>query len=528
MKRFVLLSLIFAFCQPVVAQRLSTLEFQKFQFDDDTNIAVRVFITDAGENVTNTLPFHLSDRERAKFTVDTNGNQVVRVIPTGGNFVQTQALNAVQADADANTLSIVGANSDIDANENRIIQIGISAARDNALTTYEMDDSFVDGFTDEDGIETTSGSNFTFNAGNNTYEIEGGLFRDFTTNLVALWKCNDDAANTTVTDSSGAGNTGVASVNTDTLSAAGKINDAFFLSRASTERFTASSFDEAWHEAFGTASRSMMYWWREIDWTPGVGSSFHRSEFGSSPFAPIIILGSVFSGNLTFRIRDDDGDTAQVTSSANTGFTDDTWHHFAVSWDSVTDTLTVWIDGVLEGSATNTSIDIFLRYAAAQTFTIGARNRDGVTFDEGADGGVDAIYLFERTLFQGDVTANFNQGNGTEETSLTIGGNAEIFSITNFHFADSVPTESRVLLFLEEVDSITLNTDVVMFSSRDNGTNFTSVVLSEIGTIAGSNILVLSGTNSLTSQLSGTNMVLRAETFNDKAMNFKGWGLLYK
>lgn len=45
-------------------------------------------------------------------------------------------------------------------------------------------------------------------------------------NLIAWYKLDDDAANTTVADSAGS-NTGTASANTDTLSVAGKINKAF-------------------------------------------------------------------------------------------------------------------------------------------------------------------------------------------------------------------------------------------------------------------------------------------------------------
>ena len=47
--------------------------------------------------------------------------------------------------------------------------------------------------------------------------------------LVGHWKCNDNAANTTVADSTANANNGVATFNTNTRSVAGRINRAFSL-----------------------------------------------------------------------------------------------------------------------------------------------------------------------------------------------------------------------------------------------------------------------------------------------------------
>ena len=54
-----------------------------------------------------------------------------------------------------------------------------------------------------------------------------GILKDSIGTPYAHYKCNDDAANTTVTDDGSGSNNGTASANTSNLSAVGKINDCF-------------------------------------------------------------------------------------------------------------------------------------------------------------------------------------------------------------------------------------------------------------------------------------------------------------
>ena len=62
-------------------------------------------------------------------------------------------------------------------------------------------------------------------------------------------------------------------------------------------------------------------------------------------------------------------------------------------------------------------------------------------------------------------------------------------------------------MFQENVDSITLNTDLIASVSRDGGSNFSTVTLTDEGyTVGSSGQRILSGTVDISGQPSGTSM----------------------
>ncbi len=86
------------------------------------------------------------------------------------------------------------------------------------------------------------------------------------------------------------------------------------------------------------------------------------------------------------------------------------------------------------------------------------------------------------------------------------GGSTTIVS-NAFSTSGIVPTTSRIVVFQENVDSITLNTDVVASISRDGGSNFTTATLSDSGYITGSSgQRILTGQAVVSGQPSGQSM----------------------
>jgi hypothetical protein len=79
--------------------------------------------------------------------------------------------------------------------------------------------------------------------------------------------------------------------------------------------------------------------------------------------------------------------------------------------------------------------------------------------------------------------------------------------ISNAFTASSAPTTSRIVVFQENVDTPTLNTDVIASVSRDGGSNFTTVSLVDEGYVTGSSgQRILSGVATISGQPSGTSM----------------------
>ena len=71
----------------------------------------------------------------------------------------------------------------------------------------------------------------------------------------------------------------------------------------------------------------------------------------------------------------------------------------------------------------------------------------------------------------------------------------------------TVPTSSRIVVFQENVDTPTLNTDIIASVSRDGGVTFTAVTLADSGYVTGSSgQRILTGQATISGQPSGQSM----------------------
>ena len=79
--------------------------------------------------------------------------------------------------------------------------------------------------------------------------------------------------------------------------------------------------------------------------------------------------------------------------------------------------------------------------------------------------------------------------------------------VSNAFAATSVPTTSRIVVFEENVDTPTLNTDIIASISRDGGSNFTTATLTDSGYVTGaSGQRILTGQATISGQPSGQSM----------------------
>ena len=92
-------------------------------------------------------------------------------------------------------------------------------------------------------------------------------------------------------------------------------------------------------------------------------------------------------------------------------------------------------------------------------------------------------------------------------TGSTTSPGASTTIISTAFAASSVPTTSRIVVFQENVDSITLNTDLIASISRNGGSNFTTATLSDSGYVTGSSgQRILTGQATISGQPSGQSM----------------------
>jgi hypothetical protein len=82
--------------------------------------------------------------------------------------------------------------------------------------------------------------------------------------------------------------------------------------------------------------------------------------------------------------------------------------------------------------------------------------------------------------------------------------------------ANTVPTTTRIVVFEENVDTPSLNTDIIASVSRNGGTNFTNVTLADSGYVTGSSgQRILTGTATISGQPSGQSMKWKLQLANN-------------
>ena len=112
-----------------------------------------------------------------------------------------------------------------------------------------------------------------------------------------------------------------------------------------------------------------------------------------------------------------------------------------------------------------------------------------------------------------------NAGNGYV---FLIGGSAGAVTSTTIvstaFSANTVPTTSRIVVFEENIDSITLNTDLIASISRDGGSTYTNATLTDSGYVTGSSgQRILTGQAIISGQPSGQSMRWKLAMANNRA-----------
>ena len=101
------------------------------------------------------------------------------------------------------------------------------------------------------------------------------------------------------------------------------------------------------------------------------------------------------------------------------------------------------------------------------------------------------------------------------------------FIASNAFAATSVPTTSRIVVFEEDIESPTLNTDIIASISRDGGSTFTTATLADSGYVTGSSgQRILTGQATISGQPSGQSMRWKL-TLQNKRVKIHGVSLAW-
>lgn len=243
--------------------------------------------------------------------------------------------------------------------------------------------------------------------------------------LIAHYKLNDNAANTTVVASVGVDGTLIGGDNTSVLSESGKISRALhFDGSADYVDISASPLDKT----FASAQGSICCWAKNDSSTPaGYQYIIGRNAAG------------VNTGNIAIYLNDTtnkiggfvEDTTTTHSAPANNVLADTNWHHYILTWNSTE--VAFYVDGVKQsspGTGTELSAD------ASLGFAIGSRSDAGAT--QCWDGLIDDVRFYDHVLSTFERNFIYNSGNGTEDevydtlsVSEGLSLNDEISSFTN-------------------------------------------------------------------------------------------------
>lgn len=329
------------------------------------------------------------------------------------------------------------------------------------------------------------------------------------------FKCNDTTG-TTVTDDGTGANDGTANVDVSNYTITGKINTAFEFNGTSEYITTNNLLTDIISDNIG----SFAFW-------------FYSGALDAS--RNMITFGDTDSGNyFLLRVRSDDTAQAQFVSVANgvefgmvsSTLTTNTWYHCVLVQDGVSPKLYINGSDDTNSLAGNDLTFWFNDSTGLDNGRIGSISINSAGEAGFFDGRLDDVRYYQNyALTSSDITSLYNAGSGLED-SIPAGTVNNMILISDSFTAQAQPDSARIILFEEDIDSVTLNTDLIAKVSRDGGTTYTTASLINEGEYeSGKNILT--ATLDISSQPAGTSMIYKLETANNKDLNIHGTGLTW-
>jgi len=224
----------------------------------------------------------------------------------------------------------------------------------------------------------------------------------------AHFKCNDNAASTTVTDDGSGGNNGTSSTNTSNLSTTGKVNEAFDLVASNSEYFESAG---AGSGIASDTTGSLSFW----VYPTADDSNYYVSIADKSAYEFLYVRRLATNDKIAVHCYLGVTNSWQWQTADNT-CPINTWTHVTVVQNGTSPS--VYINGSVSGSLT-TSDDTTTWLAdvtAVDAFIVGAYYNSGYTGYP--DARVDDIRYYKWVLTSDDVSTLYNGGDGTEATLI--------------------------------------------------------------------------------------------------------------
>lgn len=383
-----------------------------------------------------------------------------------------------------------------------------------SLAYGKFENGWIDEFENETGVDTTNSTNELYNSTDDYYSpsYTGGG-----TTPYIHYKMNDNDATTDIIDNISSVNA-TNQQNTEDVTTTGKINSA--LSFNGSTDYASIPYDSV----FSSNTMSVSLWIKRKqnisdvhtlifgDWL-GAGSDISISSPSSGG-------GFVYDHLYFVWYASGAWNGLKSTETTSNLLPLNEWVLLSVvrASDGKPANAKMFINGAQITTTTQGT-------AAPASINTGAYIAGSVAYTNCLECDIDDVRIYDYALSDSDINDIYNGGDGTEDD----GGGAIVYDnmtlISNAQTAENAPSSSRIVLLQEDVDSITLNTDLKAYASRD-GTNYTQITLSDVGDFdTGKKILVGESTFS---SASGTSIKWKLVTDNNKNLKIHGVGLLWE
>jgi len=392
--------------------------------------------------------------------------------------------------ADHKELSNIGFLSHDDAEINTLL----IAERNTTPWTF-LRNGAIDAFKDESGIDIINSINRSYNATNTLYQPSAGPFWD---SAQAVWHMNNDWTDAKG-DNDGIGHGGIVfTINSKLGSHAGLFDgiDDYVsqpLDLAKDAGFSKISI-EAWvyAEDDGIDEPNFI-----IEYFDGVGNT--RRYIHVRPVSNKIGFALGSSGYLgNFNLWNQ-------------------WVHIVMTGDGST------IKGYINANYVPLVAGSDNYYDNSGTGWIPDIGRAKSSADRYFKGRIDELIIYNRVLSESEISERYNAGIGKE----LIPEISNMTLISKPITAEIQPDKIKLILFEEDVDTITLNTDLKVYSSRDGGTTYTQGTLIDKGNYE-SGKRILQSVIDVSGQPAGTSVKYKIETLNNKNLKLHGIGQLWR
>lgn len=225
--------------------------------------------------------------------------------------------------------------------------------------------------------------------------------------LIGHWKLNDSDSNTTVIDSGSLLNDLISISNSDTLSVAGKINNAFSFDGTDVDFIKGTT---ATSDIFHSGDHTFMVW-------ANMGKTDSNQYIMDHYNWRFETQGGKFRATIG-RMNDATGNSYSINATSN--FSTGSWNHLVMVYNPTDQEFKFYVNREQQGSTTDIGTDIiFTGYGSAENRRLKFGNSaHGNAI--GMDGKVDDGRIYNSTLTIQDIASIYNDDYGTESETNKV------------------------------------------------------------------------------------------------------------